>query len=145
MLYCFTDIAGAGIINCDPTFPTHFTVAAKAILALLLRKDPVIRLGTNGVAEIKETSFFYVIDFLSLTRKEATPPFKPDVHDETDTKYVPKTYLQAKPEDSIDTSVSMFTHSSLPQSVSRQYRRTQAKKHAKSDFSGFTFIPDSRP
>mmetsp|Transcript_5548 Transcript_5548/g.17501 ORF Transcript_5548/g.17501 Transcript_5548/m.17501 type:complete len:133 (-) Transcript_5548:565-963(-) len=112
-----------GIINCDPTFPPHFTIAAKAVLVLLLRKDPAERLGTKGVAEIKEASFFQKIDFVKLSRKEVAPHFKPDVRDETDTKYVPRTYLQAKPEDSVDTT---------------------GKKQAKFDFSGFTFIPDAR-
>jgi len=46
-----------------------------------------------------------MIDFVKLARKEVVPQFKPDVRDETDTKYVPRTYLQAKPEDSVDTTV----------------------------------------
>jgi len=112
-----------GIINCEPSFPPHFTQPAKVILRLLLHKDPAERLGTHGGAEeIKKTEFFSVIDFVALEKKKLEPPFKPDVSDETDTKYVPKTYLQAKAEDSMDAS---------------------ATKKDKSDFSGFTFIPDA--
>lgn len=78
-----------------------------AVLTSLLRKDPVLRMGSKGASEIQNTDFFAVIDFSALSQKRVDPPFKPDVHDETDTKYVPRTYLQAKPEDSIDTSVSL--------------------------------------
>lgn len=63
------------------------------------------RLGSRGAADIKSVEFFCIIDFELLARKEVVPPFKPDVSDESDTKYVPKTYLQAKPEDSVDMSV----------------------------------------
>mmetsp|Transcript_26734 Transcript_26734/g.86558 ORF Transcript_26734/g.86558 Transcript_26734/m.86558 type:complete len:180 (-) Transcript_26734:408-947(-) len=111
-----------GIISCEPSFPSHFTLSVKSLLRNLLRKDPAERLGSNGVQDIKDSDFFKIIDFPSLARKEIEPPFRPDVVDESDTKYVPKTYLQAKPEDSVDTS---------------------AKKQQHSDFAGFTFIPDS--
>mmetsp|Transcript_8694 Transcript_8694/g.35831 ORF Transcript_8694/g.35831 Transcript_8694/m.35831 type:complete len:497 (-) Transcript_8694:1070-2560(-) len=94
-----------GIINCEPSFPPHFPTCAKTVLKDLLNKDPVHRLGSKGAQDIKRSDFFEVIDFELLERREVEPPFKPDVHDESDTKYVPKTYLQAKPEDSIDVSV----------------------------------------
>lgn len=95
----------SGIINSEPVFPPHFAPPARSVLTLLLHKDPLHRLGSRGAADIKSVEFFSVIDFELLARKEVVPPFKPDVNDESDTKYVPKTYLQAKPEDSVDMSV----------------------------------------
>lgn len=94
-----------GIINCEPAFPPHFTSAAQDVLRELLQKDPIRRLGSKGADDLKAVAFFSMIDFNLLARKELVPPFKPDVSDESDTKYVPKSYLQAKPEDSIDASV----------------------------------------
>jgi len=55
------------------------------------------------------------------SRREIPPPFKPEVANEEDTKYVPKAYLSAKPEDSIDSSAT-------------KQKNTQ-------HFQGFTFNP----
>lgn len=93
-----------GIINLEPSFPSHFTVEAKAILLRLLEKDPVCRLGCKGASEIKMAIFFHGLDFKKITLCEITPPFKPEVSNEEDTKYVPTAYLSAKPEDSVDFS-----------------------------------------
>jgi len=55
-----------GIINLEPSFPPHFTNAAKTILLELLHKESTQRLGTNGAREIKNTNFFMPIDFKKL-------------------------------------------------------------------------------
>lgn len=126
-----------GIINSEPNFPSHFTSHAKEVLKLLLHKEPSCRLGTKGASEIKTSSFFILIDFEKLECKEVKPPFKPDVEDESDTKYVPRTYLQAKAEDSIDITVSLLGYSRII-----LFFVWQSKKHANEEFAGFTFIPD---
>mmetsp|Transcript_15249 Transcript_15249/g.45693 ORF Transcript_15249/g.45693 Transcript_15249/m.45693 type:complete len:132 (-) Transcript_15249:357-752(-) len=110
-----------GIINLEPSFPAHFTAAAKVVLLQLLEKDPACRLGSKGAAEIKKSSFFESLDFQKLIMREIPPPFKPEVANEEDTKYVPKAYLSAKPEDSIDSSAT-------------KQKNTQ-------HFQGFTFNP----
>mmetsp|Transcript_4418 Transcript_4418/g.14026 ORF Transcript_4418/g.14026 Transcript_4418/m.14026 type:complete len:426 (-) Transcript_4418:259-1536(-) len=94
------------IINSEPNFPAHFTPSSKSVLSKLLRKEPSERLGTNGAIEIKTSDFFGAIDFQQLFMRESRPPFKPEVSSDEDTKYVPKTHLSAKPEDSIDRSAS---------------------------------------
>ena len=131
------------IINLEPNFPPYFSVAAKSVLLKLLHKDSLKRLGSNGAHEIKMTGFFAPLNFQKLLastsecltskcafwlestdhgrRREITPPFKPEVSNEEDTKYVPKTYLSAKPEDSVDHSASKQKHT----------------QH----FQGFTFNP----
>jgi len=55
-----------GIINLEPSFPAHFTAAAKVVLLQLLEKDPACRLGSKGAAEIKKSSFFESLDFQKL-------------------------------------------------------------------------------
>jgi serine/threonine protein kinase len=112
-----------GIINLEPNFPPHFTSASKTLLLKLLQKEPTHRLGRNGALEIRGSEFFSAIDFWKLSMREIQPPFKPEVTNEEDTRYVPKTYLSAKPEDSID-------HTSNKQKVSQH-------------FQGFTFNPSS--
>jgi serum/glucocorticoid-regulated kinase 2 len=111
-----------GIINLEPSFPAHFTVSSKNVLLRLLDKEASRRLGSKGAEEIKMSEFFKPLDFQKLIGREITPPFKPEVSNEEDTKYVPKAYLAAKPEDSID-------HSSGKQ------------KHIQQHFQDFTFNP----
>mmetsp|Transcript_933 Transcript_933/g.3089 ORF Transcript_933/g.3089 Transcript_933/m.3089 type:complete len:194 (+) Transcript_933:1729-2310(+) len=110
-----------GIINLEPNFPPHFSDASKAVLLKLLHKDPGQRLGMNGAHEIKLAVFFTPMNFQKLLMREISPPFVPEVSNEEDTKYVPKNYLSAKPEDSIDHSAS----------------RHKNAQH----FQGFTFNP----
>ena len=55
-----------GIINLEPNFPPHFTLASKSVLLTLLHKDPMQRLGTNGAHEIKTSEFFSPINFQQL-------------------------------------------------------------------------------
>lgn len=99
-----------GIINLEPSFPAHFTVTAKNVLLRLLDKEASQRLGSKGAQEIKMSEFFMPLDFQKLIGREIEAPFKPEVSNEEDTKYVPKAYLAAKPEDSIDHSSSKQKH-----------------------------------
>lgn len=110
-----------GIINLEPSFPSNFTVEAKAILLRLLEKDPARRLGCKGAAEVKMAIFFRRLDFKKMTQCEIPPPFKPEVSNEEDTKYVPTAYLSAKPEDSVDLSAG--------------------KQKTSQHYQGFTFNP----
>eukprot|EP00968_Pinguiococcus_pyrenoidosus_P001065 scaffold48_cov311-Pinguiococcus_pyrenoidosus.AAC.260 len=90
------------IINCDPHFPPTFSDAACTALRGLLIRDPAERLGggKSGADAIKAQTFFSDIDFDALLRKDLSPPYLPDVHSEVDTKYVPKSYLEAEAKDS---------------------------------------------
>jgi len=91
------------IINVVPNFPQTFTPEACDCIRGLLTVNELERLGSgdNGARDIMNTDFFSVIDFDALLRKEISPPFQPEVNNETDTRYVPKAYLQAEAKDSI--------------------------------------------
>lgn len=93
------------IINTAPGFPPHFSAEACDCIRGLLTVNEKERLGAkvstgNGAADIMTSPFFSSIDFDALNRKEIPPPFRPEVANELDTKYVPKTYLQAEAKDS---------------------------------------------
>ncbi|KAJ1443006.1 kinase-like domain-containing protein, partial [Ochromonadaceae sp. CCMP2298] len=90
------------IINTEPSFPSTFSPPACECIRGLLRVNEAERLGCGAAAaaEIKLCPFFSVIDFDALDRREVRPPFAPDVANEFDTKYVPKSYLQAEAKDS---------------------------------------------
>lgn len=90
------------IINTTPSFPPQFSTEACDCIRSLLSVSEQDRLGVGarGARDIMETAFFSTIDFDKLLKRELPPPFKPDVINEFDTKYVPKTYLQAEARDS---------------------------------------------
>ena len=48
-------------------------------LGSLLNRNPQIRLGYNGVEEIKAHQYFSNIDWELLDAKKLEPPYKPDV------------------------------------------------------------------
>lgn len=91
------------IINQNPKMPKDFSPEAKDIIKQFLNKDAKQRLGcAEGAAmEIMSHSFFADLDFDALVRKEVDPPFRPDVQDKQDTKYVPSAYLKLEAKDSI--------------------------------------------
>lgn len=91
------------IINTEPSFPATFSPESCDCIRGLLRVNEEQRLGCGeqGAAEIMSTKFFSTIDFDKLYQREIVPPFQPEVTSETDTKYVPKAYLQAEAKDSI--------------------------------------------
>jgi len=90
------------IINCDPHFPPTFRDSACRVLRGLLIRDPAERLGGGaaGADAIKSHAFFSDIDFEALLAKQIAAPYHPDVHSAVDTKYVPKSYLEAEAKDS---------------------------------------------
>ena len=53
----------ARILNEKLRFPEDMSHDAKRLIAALLEKDPVKRLGANGADEIKKMPFFHKIDW----------------------------------------------------------------------------------
>jgi len=70
-------------------FPLSLSDVAQSLLQGLLQKDPARRLGggPRDAEEIKEHPFFAPINWEDLDAKKITPPFKPQVESETDTRY----------------------------------------------------------
>jgi len=72
-------------------FPRTLSKNAKSLLEGLLIKNPKTRLG-GGAEDGKEIirhPFFQCIDWQALYDKKVTPPWKPDIKSEIDTKYIP--------------------------------------------------------
>lgn len=88
------------IMNSTPQFPLSFSEKACSVLRALLTVDPTKRLG-NNIDDLKNHKFFSSINWEALYKKEVRPVYVPDVSNELDCKYVPKTYLRAEAKDSI--------------------------------------------
>ncbi|XP_055375518.1 RAC serine/threonine-protein kinase isoform X1 [Condylostylus longicornis] len=73
----------------DVRFPKTISEEAKSLLSGLLVKDPSKRLGggQDDVKEIQVHPFFSSINWTDLVQKKITPPFKPQVTSDTDTRY----------------------------------------------------------
>ena len=86
----------------EPTFPVTVSAAACDCIRGLLKTDEHQRLGSSerGAQDIMEKAFFAGYNFESLYNKEILPPFKPDVRNELDTKYIPSVYLDEQASDS---------------------------------------------
>ena len=89
------------IMNSTPQFPLSFSEKACSVLRALLNVNPTKRLGFNDIEQLKKHSFFSSIDWDKLFKKQIKPSYLPDVSNELDCKYVPKTYLRAEAKDSI--------------------------------------------
>ncbi|XP_069169347.1 RAC serine/threonine-protein kinase isoform X4 [Procambarus clarkii] len=69
-------------------FPKTISQEAHDLLEGLLQKNPYTRLGggPGDVREIQDHLFYADIDWNLMTEKKVTPPFKPQVTSETDTR-----------------------------------------------------------
>ncbi|XP_072819950.1 RAC-alpha serine/threonine-protein kinase isoform X2 [Vicugna pacos] len=70
-------------------FPRTLGPEAKSLLSGLLKKDPRQRLGggSEDAKEIMQHRFFASIVWQDVYEKKLSPPFKPQVTSETDTRY----------------------------------------------------------
>ena len=70
-------------------FPRNLSLEARSLLSGLLAKAPKDRLGggPEDVKEIMVHPFFASINWKELENKKITPPFKPQVTNDTDTRY----------------------------------------------------------
>jgi len=68
--------------------PPFMSPAAVDLCSKLLVRDPLMRLGHDGTAEMKAHPFFRGIDWAALGRMELPSPWKPTVVDDTDTSNI---------------------------------------------------------
>eukprot|EP00914_Ancora_sagittata_P012466 GHVO01023975.1.p1 GENE.GHVO01023975.1~~GHVO01023975.1.p1 ORF type:complete len:488 (-),score=68.05 GHVO01023975.1:213-1676(-) len=99
------------ILVSDIRFPKTLSEDAKRLLAGLLDKNPKKRLGGGELdaKEIMSHSFFMKIDWQLLIDRKIQPPWKPDLADAGDTKYIPEEFamepvrLTPPPSQALDT------------------------------------------
>ena len=90
-----------------PPPPTHEHARARAHThpkppSTLARRPPANPNPPRSLrSQIMGHPFFASIDWDELIRRESSPPFRPDVSNEQDTKYVPSAYLKLEAKDSI--------------------------------------------
>jgi len=74
-------------------FPRNLGLSSslKQLITDLLQKDADQRLGSGpgDATEVMQSPFFDVIAWNLLEKKKLTPPFKPEIKDETDNPYIP--------------------------------------------------------
>jgi serine/threonine protein kinase len=61
------------ILKAPLTLPPSLSPRASDLLQRLLDKDPAVRLGAEGVAEIKAHQFFEEVDWARVARREISP------------------------------------------------------------------------
>ncbi|XP_046663921.1 RAC serine/threonine-protein kinase [Homalodisca vitripennis] len=83
------DVLFTLILMEEVKFPRNISADAKDLLSGLLVKDPSKRLGggPEDAKDIKAHNFFRSINWTELNQKNITPPFKPQVKSDTDTRY----------------------------------------------------------
>jgi RAC serine/threonine-protein kinase len=80
----------------DIKFPRHLSENARSLLSGLLIKDPKRRLGSSehDSGDIRDHAFFAGADWMALLEKRVPPPWRPDVANEYDTKYIPEEFAR---------------------------------------------------
>ncbi|KAL4238647.1 RAC-gamma serine/threonine-protein kinase [Mactra antiquata] len=81
-------------------FPRTLSEDAKALLGGMLVKNPKERLG-GGEADVQDIMghpFFKNINWQDLYEKKVSPPWKPDVRNAWDTKYIPDEFACEPPD-----------------------------------------------
>jgi len=73
----------------DVVFPDKVEISddAKDFILKLLNKKPEERLGFNGAQEVKEHKWLSNIDWNLLSEKKITPPFKPNIQEDSENIY----------------------------------------------------------
>merc|ERR1719436_137082 len=76
-------------------YPRIVSQEARELISKLLTKNPDRRLGSlTDAEEVMEQPFFAAIDWSDLKKKRIIPPFKPELTDELDTRYVDPEFEQ---------------------------------------------------
>ena len=81
-----------------------FSEEAKDLINKLLVKDPKQRLGAGdgGVEKLKQHPYFKSINWDDLKELKVTPPFIPEIRDDTDLKYIARSIEENNISNSVD-------------------------------------------
>uniref|UniRef100_A0AAX7T0V5 non-specific serine/threonine protein kinase n=1 Tax=Astatotilapia calliptera TaxID=8154 RepID=A0AAX7T0V5_ASTCA len=106
---------------------------AQELITLLLRQNPLERLGTGGAAEVKQHQFFHNLDWNGLLRQKAE--FIPQLESEDDTSYFDTRseryhHLETEEEDTNDEdfNVDLRQFSSCSHRFSKVYSMNQGPR-----------------
>mmetsp|Transcript_16285 Transcript_16285/g.20142 ORF Transcript_16285/g.20142 Transcript_16285/m.20142 type:complete len:199 (+) Transcript_16285:156-752(+) len=80
------------ILSAELRFPAIMNPEARSICRGMLQRDPLQRLGYYGAQEIKNHPFFAILNWDDVYYKRVSPPFKPVVTSEDDTRNVDKSF-----------------------------------------------------
>ena len=82
------------IQNSDPNFPNEIDAVTVAFIKKLLKKNKSERLGsveTGGAGAVMADAYFESVDFKALFEKQVPPPFVPELKNDFDLRYIPRT------------------------------------------------------
>lgn len=88
------------IMNPKIHFPTDITEEAISFFKAIFVVDPKNRLGSKGISDIKNHSFFENINWNDILLKRIKPPFIPRIENPDEAKYVDDVFLKESPKDS---------------------------------------------
>ncbi|XP_074179678.1 ribosomal protein S6 kinase alpha-6 isoform X1 [Rhinolophus sinicus] len=118
------------ILKAKLGMPRFLSAEAQSLLTMLLKRNPVHRLGSEGVEEIKRHPFFANIDWNKLYKREVKPPFKPASGKADDTFCFDPEFTAKTPKDSPGLPASANTHqlfkgfSFVSTSIEEEYKIT---------------------
>jgi p70 ribosomal S6 kinase len=72
------------VLKKKPVFPKYMTATTRDLCTKLLKKNPTVRLGSNGIEQIKNHRFFGKINWSLIIQKKICPPHIPKLHSPTD-------------------------------------------------------------
>lgn len=116
------------IMTAELQIPDSVSPDAADLIRKLLERDPERRL--QDPEQIKIHPFFASIDFNRLVNKALTPPFIPDVKDESDTSNIDPTFTEEAPTLDDDDSGAPGPAGGMAQ--------------ADAGFDGFTYVPPAK-
>ncbi|KAI1430113.1 kinase-like domain-containing protein [Xylaria sp. FL1777] len=103
----------------------------------LLNRNPKHRLGAiDDAEELKRHPFFANVDWVSLSKKLITPPFKPKLKSETDVSYFDPEFTNA-----LNTNGSL--NERAQQLAAGYAASTPLSPSTQANFKGFTFVDES--
>ncbi|XP_004714186.2 ribosomal protein S6 kinase alpha-6 [Echinops telfairi] len=118
------------ILKAKLGMPQFLSGEAQSLLRMLFKRNPVNRLGSEGVEEIKKHIFFANIDWNKLYKKEVQPPFTPASGKPDDTFCFDPEFTAKTPKDSPGLPASANAHqlfkgfSFVATSIAEEYKIT---------------------
>ncbi|XP_060230313.1 ribosomal protein S6 kinase alpha-6 isoform X2 [Meriones unguiculatus] len=98
------------ILKAKLGMPQFLSAEAQSLLRMLFKRNPVNRLGSAGVEEVKRHAFFESVDWNKLYKREVQPPFRPASGKPDDTFCFDPEFTAKTPKDSPGLPASANAH-----------------------------------